>query len=109
MLIFGRLAGALSDAYLDATFSYDDDVSQPSLTTLAGGPGSLISWDGIGLQGREFVASARTRAELGEFSGRAGTDPIRVYAGIGSAETVSDRARLAVDELELPAVSTGPL
>ena len=100
VLIFGRLAGALSDAYLDATFSYDDDVSQPSLTTQAGGPGSLISWDGIGLQGREFVASARTRAELEEFSGRPGTDPIRVYAGIGSGDTVSDRAQLAVDELE---------
>ncbi|HEX6219628.1 MAG TPA: alpha/beta-hydrolase family protein [Acidimicrobiia bacterium] len=100
VLVFGRLAGALSDAYLHATLSYDDDVSRPSLSTQAGGPGSLISWDGIGLQGREFVASARTRAELERFSGRPGRDPIRVYVGIGSAETVSDRARLAVDELE---------
>lgn len=99
-LIFGRLAGAVSDAYLDATSTYDGDVTRPSLGTQAGGPGSLISWDGIGRQGREFVASARTRDELEEFSGRPGTDPIRVYAGLESAATASDRARLAVDELE---------
>lgn len=99
-LIVGRLAGAVSDAYLHATSSYDGDVVRPSLGTLAGGPGSLISWDEIGRQGREFVASARTRAELEEFSGRPGADPVRVYAGLESAETAGDRARLAVDELE---------
>ncbi len=100
VLIVGRLAGAISDAYLDATLTYDDDLTEPSLSTQAGGPGSLISWEGIGRQGREFVASARTRAELEEFSGHLGSDPIRVYAGLESAATVSDRARLAVDELE---------
>lgn len=100
VIIVGRLAGAISNAYLDATLAHDDDVTEPSLSTQAGGPGSLISWEVIGRQGREFVASARTRAELEEFSGRLGSDPIRVYAGLESAETVSDRARLAVDELE---------
>jgi uncharacterized membrane protein len=52
--------------------------------------------------GRDFVATATTAQELAEFHGDdAGlTDPVRVYVGLGSADTAAERIQLAVRELE---------
>ncbi len=100
VLVAGRLFGAVGNSLLAANERHDPTVEQPQLTTLAGGPGSLIDWEGMGRQGRLFVSSARLRAELEDFNGRPAEDPIRVYVGLDSADSVTDRARLAVTELE---------
>ena len=107
------LRDVVADAFVtwaDATFSLVDDgtnegTEQPRTSTVSGSTGSLIEWDDLGRQGRDFVAHATSEDDLREFAGEIGTDPdavvapVRAYAGIESADDVEHRARLAVDDL----------
>lgn len=81
-----------------------DGVEPPDLATVSAGPGSLVEWDDLGLQGRSFVAGATSVEELEALSrGGPGGDPvepIRVYAGIDSADTVAARTELVMAELD---------
>ena len=104
----GLFSGVLVDGVLavtDRIFAVRDGTTsdtavQPTTPLRSGGPGSLVGWDTLGYQGRNFVGQGPTAAEIGSFSGAAAPTPIRVYAGIASAGNVEDRARLAVDDLE---------
>ncbi|MER7934715.1 MULTISPECIES: alpha/beta-hydrolase family protein [unclassified Streptomyces] len=75
-------------------------VHQPDLPTLSGSPRSAAPWDTLGAQGRDFVGTATTRADITAFTGRPARDPVRVYVGLRTAGTVGERADLAVRELE---------
>jgi len=75
----------------------DTELTESELRS--GGPGSLIPWDELGRQGRHFVSSAPTVDELNSFSGGGALEPVRVYVGLGSADTVEERSRLMLDEL----------
>ena len=75
-------------------------VVRPTSTLRAGGPGSLIDWDSLGRQGRNFVARVPSTAQLTAFAGRAPVEPIRLYAGLASADTVTSRAQLLVREMD---------
>ncbi|WP_328461028.1 alpha/beta-hydrolase family protein [Actinoplanes sp. NBC_00393] len=75
-------------------------VLVPASSLRSGGPRSLIAWDSLGRQGRSFVAGAPTQAELSEFAGRPAAEPIRLYAGLTSARTLTERADLVVREMD---------
>ena len=82
-----------------------DGIEQPDSPTVSGSPDSLAKWDTLGFQGRTFVASATPTSTISDFQESIGNDgdvvePIRVYAGIDSADDVQERADLAVAELE---------
>ncbi|WP_370745843.1 alpha/beta hydrolase [Mycolicibacterium brumae] len=76
------------------------DRPAPRTPLRSGGPGSLVSWDSLGRQGRIFVAGGPTVAELSEFNGAPAKEPIRVYTGLMSADTIRDSAKLAARELQ---------
>ncbi len=78
----------------------DDDVVAPVTALRSGGPSSHAPWHTLGRQGRDFVAGGPTRAELTRFAGRPAREPIRVYAGLQSAASVADRARLVLHEMD---------
>jgi uncharacterized membrane protein len=73
---------------------------RPTAPERSGSPDSLISWDSLGLQGRNFVGRGPTRAQLTAFSGRPAREPVRAYAGLGSANSLDGRAALAVRDLQ---------
>jgi uncharacterized membrane protein len=100
VLIADRLVSVINQAYLESDRRFDVDVRQPSSPHRAGGPGSLIEWESMGRQGRAFVTQGPDRDELQEFGGEPAIEPIRVYAGLQSADSAADRAELAVAELE---------
>jgi uncharacterized membrane protein len=75
-------------------------IEQPSSALRSGGPQSLVDWNSLGRQGRNFVDSAPTRQQLTAFAGRPATEPIRLYAGLQSAGTPQARARLIVREMD---------
>jgi uncharacterized membrane protein len=80
----------------------DEGIVEPTDPTVSGSPESLLDWDDLGRQGRTFVASATTEDELRDFHG-AGADierPVRIYAGLKSADSAEARADLAVADLE---------
>src|SRR6185369_2322109 len=75
-------------------------VVQPMSTLRSGGPGSLVSWNSLGRQGRNFVTNAPSMAQLSAFSGKPATEPIRLYAGLESSDDVRQRAALLVREMD---------
>ena len=72
---------------------------QPTVSEKSGGPGSLISWESLGRQGRSFVASGPSTDDIAAFTGSDALEPVRAYAGLESASDVEERAQVAVDDL----------
>jgi uncharacterized membrane protein len=79
----------------------ETDPASPAPTTSlrSGGPGSLVSWKSLGNQGRIFMTNGPTVDELSKFNGVKATEPIRVYAGMNSADDIKGAAALAAGEL----------
>jgi uncharacterized membrane protein len=77
-----------------------EGVEPPTSPLRSGGPGSLVSWESLGRQGRTITGTGPTAAAIAAFTGAPATEPIRAYAGTVSAEDVEERAQLAVKDLE---------
>jgi uncharacterized membrane protein len=75
-------------------------IAEPATPLRSGSPASLVPWDTLGRQGRTFVDTGPTEAEISKFSGTAAMEPIRVYAGLKSAPSIAAESALAVRELE---------
>lgn len=74
--------------------------SQPPTSPLrSGGPGSLVSWDSLGREGRTFVSHGPDVDALNSFTGGGGSEPIRAFVGLGSGTDLRANAELAADEL----------
>jgi uncharacterized membrane protein len=98
VLLRGVLAAAdRSFQALDALI--DDDLPRPLGADQTGSGASLIAWEDLGRQGRDFVARGPTAEDLSEFFGTSLPAPVRVYVGLNSADSTEERARLALDEL----------
>jgi uncharacterized membrane protein len=74
-------------------------VVRPGTPLRSGAPGSLMTWNSLGRQGRNFVSKAPTPAKLTGFTGRPALEPIRLYAGL-AAGSVEERAALLVREMD---------
>jgi uncharacterized membrane protein len=82
----------------------NDDLGNPAPTSplRSGGPGSLVTWDSLGHQGRVFVKGGPSVDQLSKFNGTpvsAAVEPIRAYAGLHSADGIQATAKLAAEEL----------
>ena len=101
LLVAGATAGAfalLARQY--AGWDADTDGQAPPTTALrSGGPGSLVAWQTLGRQGREFVGGGPSAADIEGFSGVPAPEPIRVYVGRDQAAGPEGRAALLVDEV----------
>ena len=108
LLLWGLLSGVIVDGVFAAanrSFSVRDTstvegLTRPTSALRSGGPGSVVPWDTLGRQGRRFVATGATVDELNEASGGGAKEPIRVYAGLKSADDVEGRADLVLKELQ---------
>jgi len=61
------------------------------LSSVSGGEGSALPRERLDFEGTRFLGTAPAGLPR---------DPIRVFAGVRSADTIQDRCRLAVDELQ---------
>lgn len=95
--VFSAGANALYAGSLEQTA---DGVTQPQQPEVSGSPQSLIAWDSLGFEGRNFVARGPSAEELTAFNGGPAKVPVRVYAGLNSADSAQARATLAVQDLE---------
>lgn len=103
--VVANLMAWLNDVYATADRGDKPDVEQPAATERSGSPDSPSTWDSLGREGRAFVAGGPTIGELAAFSAERGrgadvTQPIRVYAGLRSGETLDDVANVVVEELD---------
>ena len=100
--VFTKLVDAANSAYSTVDDSTEPGIQRPTTPLASGGPDSLVPWDSLGLQGRTFTGGVTTPAQLETLvaPGTPVQQPIRVYAGLQSADSAAARARLVVRELE---------
>ena len=73
----------------------------PASQLVSGGPGSGVAWETLSRQGRRNVATAVRPAAIEAVMGEpAVAQPIRVFVGLESAATETERLALALAELE---------
>jgi len=107
LLFWGVVDGVLLRAFFNAAddlFATRDALMEPEYPAPTdplgtGSTASLIDWETLGRAGREFVASGPTAEEIETFTDRPALRPLRVYAGLNSAEDVEARAELVLDEM----------
>src|SRR5829696_7200930 len=99
-LLLDGLAGLADRGFSVRTTATAEGVEQPTSTLRSGGPGSLVSWESLGRQGRTITGTGPSAAEIAAWSGSEAQEPIRAYAGTVSAADVEARAELAVEDLE---------
>ncbi|WP_306260354.1 alpha/beta-hydrolase family protein [Pararhizobium sp. IMCC21322] len=84
-------------ATLDGVVS--DGVEAPTHGFASGGPNSLVDWEDIGTNGKDFLVDGPGQAEIAAFTGREAWEPIRVYAGYSSGDNSEERAAIALQDL----------
>ncbi len=75
-------------------------AAPPTSEFVSGGLRSAVSWETIGREGRRFVNMALTTEEIEAVMGGTAMPPVRVFVGLESCATTSERADLAMRELE---------
>jgi uncharacterized membrane protein len=99
LLLQGLVSVANSAFSLRDTMTAEG-VHQPTTSLRSGGPGSLVPWDTLGWQGRNFIGKGPTAADIENFTHQPAMEPIRAYAGLASSADTEARAELAVRDLE---------
>jgi uncharacterized membrane protein len=94
----GTLLGRIAAGNRRTEIAY---AEAPKVDTVSGSHYSLAGYDTLGLQGRRLVSETTTvadiEAEMGETARRA---PVRVYVGLGTADTEDERIDIALQELK---------
>ncbi len=103
-LINGVLASWMLNSF-DASFRQLDtlveaELDPPTNPARTGSAESLLDWDDLGRQGRRHIARGPTREDLEAFGLNEAMDPIRIYVGLNSAETIEERTELALAEMQ---------
>ena len=99
-LLLQGFVGLMNEAYSVRDTTTAEGVHQPATSLRSGGPGSLIPWDTLGYQGRNFIGKGPSVADIEKFTGHPAMEPIRIYAGLASAKGAQAQASLAVKDLQ---------
>jgi uncharacterized membrane protein len=99
-VLLNGLAAAADRGFSVRNTTTAEGVEPTTSSLRSGGPGSLVSWDSLGRQGRTIAGTGPTAAEIAAFTGARASEPIRAYAGTLAAADVEERAELAVADLE---------
>ncbi|MEX1257694.1 MAG: alpha/beta-hydrolase family protein [Gemmatimonadota bacterium] len=78
----------------------EPEVQRPDEPYRTGSAESLIAWEDLGSRGREFVSSGPSGEMIAHFLGGEVLEPLRVYVGLNSDESIEARAQLALTELK---------
>jgi uncharacterized membrane protein len=98
-VLLDGLVAAADNAFSVRNGTTEDGVVQPAGPERSGSLESLVPWQSLGQQGRTFAGTGPSSADIAAFTGSAALAPVRAYAGLESAPTAEQRARLAVDDL----------
>lgn len=99
-IIARTLLDAADRFFLHADELIDDGVERPQDALMAGSEQSLIEWESIGRQGKNFITGGPTQSLIRDHIGREAMQPIRVYVGMRTLESPRERAELALEELK---------
>jgi uncharacterized membrane protein len=99
-LLFGFLLRVADRSFQELDARIDDDLPRPTLASQTGSPESLVDWQDLGHQGRNFISGCPTAEQFQAFFGAPAMAPVRVYVGLNSADSPEERARMALAELK---------
>lgn len=95
-----RLLGAMDSTFMDINDEFRTDLPPPTAPEVSAGPASRQSWDGLGRQGRIFIANTPTAERIGAFTGEPALQPVRAYIGAGpQGVDLREEAERAIEEL----------
>jgi uncharacterized membrane protein len=86
--------------FLQADLLIDDGIEQPILELACGSEQSLVEWEAIGRQGKDFIGDGPKAGEIERLTGQPAKRPIRVYVGMRTDGDDQARATLALEELK---------
>jgi uncharacterized membrane protein len=98
-VLFSQLLRMADSTYQQVDALIEPDFEQPVDPMKTGSVESILSWEEMGRQGRRFVTSGPTAADISNFTDSTTMDPIRVYVGMHASEDFDERADLALREL----------
>ena len=99
-LLLRTVFNALDSGFREIDARIDPTLPMPSDPLRAGSAASLIPWVSLGAAGRRFVADGWSAEEISAYhGGEEALEPIRLYAGLNSADDPRARARLLLDEM----------
>jgi uncharacterized membrane protein len=99
-LLFQGFINVMNSAYSLRDTKTAEGIHQPTTSLRSGGPGSVIPWDTLGWQGRNFIGKGPSASDIEKATGQSAMAPIRIYSGLASASDAEARADLAVRDLE---------
>jgi uncharacterized membrane protein len=99
VLVRGSIAGART-VFQPQNASTRSGIEQPVQPERSGSADSFAAWDTLGFQGRNFVATGPRADDLAALNGRPAKEPIRIYAGLQSADTDAGRIAVLLSELQ---------
>jgi uncharacterized membrane protein len=99
VLYRGFIAGA-SAMFEPVNETTRPGIEQPFQPERSGSGASFADWDTLGFQGRNFVATGPHAPELTELNGRPAKEPIRIYAGLETADTLEGQVAVLLSELQ---------
>jgi uncharacterized membrane protein len=99
-LVLQGFVNVMNHAYSLRDTTTAEGVHQPTAGLRSGGPGSLIPWDTLGYQGRNFTGQGPSVSDIEKFTHQPAMEPIRIYAGLASAKGAQAQAALAVRDLQ---------
>src|SRR6516162_603977 len=93
-LLLQGFVNVMNSAYSLRDTMTAEGIHQPTTSLRSGGPGSVIPWDSLGWQGRNFIGKGPSVSDIEKFTGQPAMEPIRIYAGLASAPDAEARADL---------------
>jgi uncharacterized membrane protein len=99
-VLFRYFLHAIDQSFQQLDALVEPEAEAPRNAAVTGSAESLVPWETLGRQGRLFVSSGPSAADLEAFFGAPAPQPIRVYVGLNSADSVEERVRLALAELQ---------
>lgn len=72
----------------------------PTSPSRSGSPTSLVPWQSLGNEGRDFISGGPSPSQIQSVTGRPALEPIRIYTGLESADSLQAQANLALADLK---------
>ena len=98
--VLQRSLDGLNAGFALADRDLDGAPPPPSTALRSGGPASAVAWDEAGREGRRFLTRGPTPDDLEDLAPGEVTEPVRVYVGRASGDSVEERVDLAMAEME---------
>ena len=101
-VVINGIVGTFEAAYSVSDKGTTEGTVQSTSSLRSGSPESLVLWETLGNQGRDFAGEGEAVSfdEINTFAGGDAIEPIRVYVGLRSADTLEERVDLAIAELD---------